>query len=235
MTVKSSRLRKGFDYLFADRLYRSLPGYNDENDGNGLSASVTYEIYDAFKYAENETEFRQLYTKHLGCFGQLHVRSFRYFEKYYSNLVKPDSAIDIDEKKYSVDTLMDKYLKLGIAYGRDRTKYSALQKIIKRNWPNATAIKNIKEHKTDVPRKLLLLLYIVTENNIPDPEISAETSIADHWDTANAILADCGMAPLDPRNAFDWLMLYILSSEPEEAMSDKLEMVIKELYGDIET
>ncbi|MBP3854771.1 MAG: hypothetical protein IK990_04030 [Ruminiclostridium sp.] len=228
-------LRKGFDYFFADGLYRSLPVYDDMDGGNGLPAAVTHEIYDAFKYVENEDEFIQQYNKRLGSFGRLHVRSFRYFEKYYNNLVKPDSEIDIDERKYSVDTLMDKYLKLGIVYSRDRTKYSVIQKIVKKNWPNATSLKNIKNRVKDVPRKLLLLLYIVTENNIPYPEAYSEDNITGHWETVSAILADCGMAPLDPRNAFDWLMLYILSAEPEEAMSDKLETVIKELYGDIET
>ncbi|MBR5088680.1 MAG: hypothetical protein IK093_04565 [Ruminiclostridium sp.] len=227
-------LRKGFDYFFADSLYRSLPTYDNRNAGNELPAAVTREIYDAFGYAENEDEFRQQYNKHLGSFGQLHVRSYRYFEEYYSNLVKPDSAINIDERKYSVDTLIDKYLKLGMIYGRDRAKYSVLQKIVKKNWPNATAIKNIKNRHKDVPRKLLLLLYIVTENNISDSAAPAEDGIADHWDTVNAILTDCGMAPLDPRNAFDWIILYILSANPEEVMSDKLETVINELYGNIE-
>ena len=39
-----------------------------------------------------------------------------------------------------------------------------IQRLIKSNWPNTTALKNIRNRKADVPRKLLLLFYIITEN-----------------------------------------------------------------------
>lgn len=42
--------------------------------------------------------------------------------------------------------------------------YTAVQKLLKHNRPNTTALKNIGNRKEDVPRKLLLLLCIVTEN-----------------------------------------------------------------------
>ena len=56
----------------------------------------------------------------------------------------------------------------------------------------------------------------------------------DHWWTVNAMLADCGMAALDLRNAFDWLILYAIAAEPDEAMSERLEQVIEELYGNLD-
>ncbi len=61
---------------------------------------------------------------------------------------------------------MQQYFSLHIPFGRSRQGYSVVQKLIKHNWPNATALKNIRQHREDVPRKLLLLLYVVTENVI---------------------------------------------------------------------
>ena len=41
------------------------------------------------------------------------------------------------------------------------------------------------------------------------------------------------MATLDLRNAFDWLILYAVSSDGEESMSSRLEGVIEELYRNV--
>lgn len=118
--------------------------------------------------------------------------------------------------------------------------YTVVQKLLKQNWPNATSIKNIRSHKEDVPRKLLLLLYVVTENGIADDEfyremdeeyMPLEERVEYHWWTLNAILDDCGMAPLDPRNASDWLILYAISCGHEESMSERLEQVLSYVFG----
>ena len=59
-----------------------------------------------------------------------------------------------------------------------------------------------------MPRKLLLLLYVVTENTgdtgdpyreLDESYITLEERLEDHWWTLNAMLSDCGMAPLDLR------------------------------------
>ena len=47
------------------------------------------------------------------------------------------------------------------------------------------------------------------------------------------MLLDCGMPPLDPRNAFDWLICYSLAAGEDEAMSDRLEQVVDLLYQDV--
>lgn len=50
----------------------------------------------------------------------------------------------------------------------------------------------------------------------------------------NAMLADCGMALLDPRNINDWLILYAIGAAgEEESMSERLEQVIALMYQDL--
>ena len=43
-------------------------------------------------------------------------------------------------------------------------------------------------------------------------------------------LNDRGMAQLDMRSAFDWLVLYAVAVEDDEAMSERLAAVIASLY-----
>ena len=82
---------------------------------------------------------------------------------------------------------------------RNREGFTVIQKILKHNWPNATVLKNIRLRKEDVPRKLLLLLYVVTENALDDEYdemyedyIAPDERLEDHWWMLNAILSDCG-------------------------------------------
>ena len=62
--------------------------------------------------------------------------------------------------------------------------------------------------------------------------ITQEERVEDHWWTLNAMLADCGMAQLDTRNPFDWLILYAFSAEEDEFMSDRMEQVIASLFAE---
>ncbi len=56
---------------------------------------------------------------------------------------------------------------------------------------------------------LLLLMYVVTEGSelqddyreLDEDCIPSEERVKDHWWALNGMLADCGMAPLDLRNA----------------------------------
>lgn len=113
-------------------------------------------------------------------------------------------------------------------------------KLLKRNCTNATTLKNIRSHRRDVPRKLLLLLYVITENitdgdysELYEDYLTPEERLEDHWISLNAILTDCGMPTLDPRNAMDWLVLYAITAS-EESMSERMSQVIEALFQDIQ-
>ena len=61
--------------------------------------------------------------------------------------------------------------------------------------------------------------------------ISDRERLDDHWFALNAILTDCGMPLLDPRNATDWLVLYAVTAT-EESMSERMEKVIEYMFAD---
>lgn len=203
-------------------------------------ANITRVVYQEFSLAKTREELRDCYLRNLDRFGEMHLKAYYYFDQYLDLLISPASLPGQSEPDYSIETVMNKYLLLHMPSSRKRSNYSVVQKLVKESWPNATGLKNIRNHVDDVPRKLLLLLYVITENSdareeyreIDEGYVSLEERVEDHWWTLNAMLAECGLAPLDLRNAFDWLILYAICTDGEEAMRDRLEGVIDELFRD---
>ena len=237
-------LRTGRSYREAIDFYASLPHPEDtlEQVQDRELTQLTHEIqYQVSKLASIE-DLQECYFRNLENFGRMHLRAYFYFEQFINLLIRPQGWDGKEEGNYSVETIMDVYLSMHMPSGKKRDGYSLVQKLIKKNWPNATSIKNIRNHKEDVSRKLLLLLYVVTENegivedryDYYDETLTIEDRIEDHWWTINAMLSDCGMAPLDLRNASDWLILYAISADEDTPMSERLEQVITYMFEDKE-
>lgn len=232
-------LRAGRSYAEARAFYEALPLPPGPPDGpERQDGPMTRELQTGFARVQTEQELRGYCIAHQADFGAMHARAYVYFQKYLDQLIHPAPAWGgAGEPDYSVESVMRLYLSL-IPSSRSRQGYSVTQKLIKRDWPNATTLKNIRLRKEDVSRKLLLLLYVVTENvldgeynELDEEYITPRQRLEDHWWTLDAILADCGMPPLDPRNASDWLVLYALMAE-DEPMSGRMEQVIGYLFAD---
>lgn len=231
-------LRNGWGYHQAQELYRSMPpvpAIAGETD-----SELTHRIQLQFLRAETEADMRRFYQENLPYFGSYHLRAYYYFQQYMRCLTQPDSSNGAQEEFYSLERVMSEYLPMHMPSGSDRQGYSPIQKLIKRNWPNATSLKNIMAQRQEVPRKLLLLLYIITENSVggeyselDEDYMTIEDRLDGHWWSINAMLNDCGMPELDPRNAFDWLVLYALTATGDESMSERMEKVIDILYEDV--
>ena len=230
-------LRTGRTYGEARDFFAALPGPEQAGETLAADGQITHEIQAAFQRVQSTKELRACYIANLERFGRLHLRAYSYFRKYLDQLQHPVSCWDGEsEPDYSMEAVMDHYFSLRMPSGRDRSGYTAVQKLIKHNWPNTTALKNIRNRKEDVPRKLLLLLYVVTENVLDDDYheqdeeyITMQERLEDHWWTLNAILTDCGMPTLDPRNPTDWLVIYALTADGE-SMSERMEQVIEKIY-----
>ena len=238
--VLSWHLRHNLTYAEANRFYDSLPKADGVEIFTPDMDRLTHEIqYNALR-AESLDELRELYAEYLPKFGKMHFRAYFYFDQFLKQLTDPKGYNDAREESYSAETVMNLYLSMHMPSGKKRDRYTLVQKLISKNWPNATSIKNIRNHKEDVSRKLLLLLYVVTENegvvmdsfDYYDESITLEERIENHWYMINAMLNDCGMVPLDPRNASDWLILYAVSTDEDTPMSERLEQVIKYMFED---
>lgn len=234
-------LRNEYSYQSAMEFYDSLPPIKELHLARTKRTSrLTHEMQAQFQLVRTLEDLRDCYHKNLHHFGAMHLRAYYYFDKFLNQLIHPSPCWDDNrEPDYSLEAVMQTYLSLNVPSGRKRADYSVIQKLLKQNWPNATSIKNIRNHKEDVPRKLLLLLYVVTENETSDPDFYRELDeeytpleerVEYHWWTINAMLEDCGMACLDPRNAADWLILYAISCNTDESMSERLEQVIAHVF-----
>lgn len=205
-------------------------------DGTQLSR----EVQNAFMRPADTEQLRECYISNLERFGALHLCAYKYFCSYLNQLTQPATAWGGEgEPVYSLDRVMELYLTLNMPSGRERGKYTLVQRLIKREWPNTTSLKNIRARKEDVPRKLLLLLYVITENVTDaasaapyEGSASLERRLDDHWWTLNGILAACGMPLLDPRSPTDWLILYAMTADEDEPMSDRMAQVIERLFED---
>jgi len=199
-------LRMGRSYTEAREFFESLPPvvYPNMPPKNNTS-HLTQELQTEFMRVQTTEELRACYIESLANFGELHMRAYYYFNKYLDKLIHPAPAWGgMYEPDYSMESVMQQYLSFHIPSGKDRKNYSVVQKLIKHNWPNTTALKNIRNQKEDVPRKLLLLLYVITENILDDTYsemdeeyVTLEERVEDHWWSLNALLSDCGMPLLD--------------------------------------
>ena len=233
--VYSWFLRAGRSYGEARTFLESLPPITQT--GEKLGQNETQLIQSKYIFLQTEEELRQFYLDNRHRMGQNHTRAYYYFSRYLDKLIHPEPSWDGEnEEIYSLDAVMEQYLSLQMPSGKDRSGYTVCQKLIKKNWPNTTALKNIRAGREDVPRKLLLLLYVITENvldmeysELDEDYLTTEERLEDHWWIINAILNDCGMPQLDPRNASDWLVLYSLTAT-DEAMSERMEQVIEYMF-----
>ena len=241
-TVYAWFLRTGGGYADARAFFDTLPPVPLISDKRGESGErVTKFVKNSFLLAQNEEELRECYLSNFDNFAQFHMRAFTYFDRYMKQLIHPSSAMeDVDEADYSLEAVMEMYFTLNMPSSRSRSGYSVTQKLVKNNWPNATTLKDICARRKDVPRKLLLLLYVITENvvdqnyhEMDEGYTDREERLEDHWWTINAIMNDCGMPTLDLRNPSDWLMMYAVTAD-DEAMSEKLEQVIEYMFRDVE-
>lgn len=232
-------LRNGYGYQHAIDFFDSLPAYEPAQAlAPEKHMHVTRVLKEGLVYLESPDKLRLYYQDHIHLFGSQHLRSYEYFDRYLGHLVHPDQDTHDKEPSYSIEHIFREYLSMHVPSTRSRRHLSQVQRAIKQGWPNPTAIKNTRNHTKDVSRKLLMLLYVVTEDNelitdvssTPNNTTTLETSIDHHWWTLNAILNDCSMAPLDPRNTFDWLVLYSISGHADASMSSRMEQVIMELF-----
>ena len=87
-------------------------------------------------------------------------------------------------------------------------------------------------------QRVLLLLYVITGgvddedayDELDEDYITPEERLETHCWRIDMMLDACGMGRLDPRNAFDWLILYSLRVDEDSAMDERMEAVLGRLF-----
>lgn len=169
--------------------------------------------------------------------GTIHNYAYKYYMDFCSILISPTA----DEKAYSIESIMDNYIKMQVPSDKAIGKFNALQKLIKHCWPNSKNIKLMRLRKEDITREILIILYIITDgvsanstayDELDESYISDMEKMEEHCWRINLMLKQCGMALLDPRRSFDYIVLYSLKTNDTDFMSERLEALITEIFED---
>ena len=202
----------------------------------GKSFAMTKTVADAFQGVYDDSAFHSFYAEQYDNLGKLHNTAYSRFIFFLDMLIDPSNPLYAEaDKKYSVDEVVELYLRMNVPFDKRTAKMTLLQKTIRKYWPNATSIVKMRNRDEDVTRRVLLLLYLVTEGAAPDDggydeELSERELFDEHYWRLNSMLHDCGMSRLDPRGVFDWLVLYCLKIGGDEAMSERMLGVLNLIF-----
>lgn len=186
----------------------------------------------AFEALPPGEDFMRFLAAHSGQLGTRHNTAYRYFTGMLSLL-----RGDFEEEAYTTDAIAENYLRLHMPKERRTDDYDYVQKTLKKYWPGERSIRAMKNRREDISRKALLLLFIVTGglreegyDELDEEYISKDLRLAGDCRRINEMLELSGMRRLDPRNPFDFLVLYCLQAESGDMMSERMEAVVDELF-----
>lgn len=202
------------------------------------SVMTTQTMRLAFEQLPPEADFIQFLLSHQNSLGCMHETAYRYFMEMLSYLEQIDDT-DETEHAYSVEHICDSYLRMNMPKMRKTSACTLMQRLVKKYWPGVRSVKAMKNHKEDVNRKTLILLYLATggilsENydEADEDYICVQERLLANLTRIDQMLAECGMRPMDPRNPFDFLIMFCLRTNPEETMNERMEEVIMMLFGE---
>ena len=228
----------------------------------GLLTDIVRQGLDSLKGVDDLEAFLREYQGRLGSFHNTAYKIFKEYLKLLTDTKLDDEQDDKkkenkkkdeedEEGHMSVREVTDVYLHEKLIPRIQRTAkknpeagnlvLSALQRNIKQNWPDETTLSKMLNRKMDVSRKVLILLFLATDGGLDDEyEYEKEDEIFDEEDEGfedtysrmNAMLVNCGFAPLDPRSAFDWMVLYCMCVDAEDSLliDSRIQRFLEEIF-----
>ena len=207
----------------------------------------TRQLKASFAGIRTESELIAFFKEHKDELGYLHETAYEKFIELLIQLQKPvgererlvQEKIDEEdqEPEYTMRDVIVEYLGMNVPEGRNLGEMTPLQRLVKKFWPNESSLFNMRNRKTDVSRKVMILLYLVTEafdEETADEEWDyylddldeedADTRLEIRIEKMNLFLNLYGMNLLDPGNVFDLLVLYSMKAiESGERMAEVLD------------
>ncbi len=233
-------LRTGMNYadtvsLKEKILGKYLPEIKEKHRPDDMAGIVyTRQIRDAFAGVTDERKLMEFFDAHAAQLGRLHETAYSKFAELMALLQKPDCMNGCEERRYTVEKVMNTYMRMHVPETKKTSDYTLLQKVVKKYWPNESSLLDMLNRKEDVSRKALLLLYLVTEEfgtqaycEEEDPDTLLEMRLK----LMNLFLDKYGMRVLDAGNPFDLLVIYAMGAQEGEYMSDRMESVLEKLFN----
>lgn len=229
--VYAYSLRYRLGYPYACRLAEQ---FTKTTTPDSCDSPVTMYLRQDFQSVKAEEDLFSFMLRHGNNMGTNHNTAYSYFCRMLNLLTGEDLE---GEARYSMEYVADTYLRLNMPNNKKSSAYSDVQKMVKKYWPGSRSIKAMKSRSEDVTRKTLLLLYLVTGgiwdgeyDELDESYISPREFLQTHCKRMNRMLTDCAMQCIDPRNVFDYLVLYCLRPEDRVFMSDRMAVLVGEIF-----
>lgn len=145
----------------------------------------------------------------------------------------------------SDQSILEEYLYRKLVPTRNQDEQNpvreALQRAIRQNWPDTASLSRMRKRQIDIPRKLLILLFLATDGSNSDfsdelldeqwdEELSKDETFLDIYTRLNLMLNSCGFQKLDPRSAFDWMILYCISTGDLWESDERIRAMLTEMF-----
>lgn len=223
------RYQLGYDY--ACQLAQQ---FADRKKQDSHREPATQLLRQSFRAVKAEEDLFSFLIRHHGIMGSNNNTAYSYFCKMLTLLTGEELE---GEEQYSMEYVADTYLRLNVPQDRKTGRYTDIQKIVKKYWPGPRSIKAMKSRSEDISRKTLLLMYLVTGgvweqeyDELDEAYIPPREFMETHCKRMNKMLKECGMRRIDPRNVFDYLVLYCLRPEDKLFMSDRMALLVAEIF-----
>lgn len=232
-------LSKGMRFSEAQALYERMPKESNEADYDASTALIKNDILSI----SDEKELVSYVGRALSALGKFHNTAYALFMD-YMQMLEDAGIVDglTGEKSMSVRDVLDSYLYRKTVPAGAKGKKENLtdaQKFIKADWPDETTLSRMKSRQTDVTRKVLILLFLATNGGDAeedydfddDEDLTRDEIFADAVQRLNLMLASCGYMKLDPRNRFDWMVMYAMCAEDIFDVDERFSSFLSELYA----
>lgn len=226
-------LKSGQSYEAAKASVLAFQDRGKQHEESG--EAVTKAVRLAFGEVSSKEDLIDFMLAHNMDLGKKHNTSYRYFMEMLSYL---KCGGDDSDSAYSIEHITECYLRMGMPEGRKTKDYDLFQKMIKKYWPGLRSIKAMRNRQEEVNRKVLLILYMITDGvQESDYDESDEEYVNDayvllkHCRRLKKMLRDCNMRYLDPRNPFDFLVLYSLNTGRDGTMNDRMEEIVRYMFA----
>lgn len=211
----------------------------------------TQGMKNVFSGIKNERELEEFFKENSKELGMIHESAYEKFWKLLINLEEPEvfDEDELDDSRYSIERVAETYFRMHVPNSRNVRDYSYLQKTIKKNWPGASELQKMKTRKTDVSRKAILLLFMITEDFMYSTDLEDASEDLGFFDGTeedpfdelevmisriDQFLVMYGMNQLDPGNPFDCLFLYALAAQyKQDFISDNFSEALGILFRDV--
>lgn len=147
---------------------------------------------------------------------------------------------EISDEKMLEDYLYRKLIPVGNRNEENPVR-GVLQQVIRQGWPDISGLSRMRKRQTDIPRKLLILLFLATDGSdsefenmeyvaFEEDNYTEEDAFLDIYTRLNLMLVSCGFLKLDPRSAFDWMILFCISCGDLCESDERIREMLAEMF-----